>query len=162
MHSRTRRPSGFSLVEVTLAIGIIALTILSTVGLLGVGLGMNRDSVAQTGAASVVREIVADLQMLSDWSSPSPRLQITPASGSDTPEMFFVTYNGEFIPASETTAQQRIDASYRVDVRFAPNGATSPPTLHMVVSWPTGMAGNDTWPAPGSSIYEVVASLKSF
>jgi len=156
MHSRSRRPSGFSLVEVTLAIGIIALTILSTLGLLGVGMGMNRDSVAQTGAASLVREIVADLQMLNDWSSPSPRLEITPG----TPKMFYVTYNGDIIPASNTTAQQRIDASYRVDVSFGANSASTPPTLHMVVSWPTGMAGNDTWPAAGSSTYEVVASLK--
>lgn len=156
----SRRRPGFSLVEVTLALGIVTLAILSTLGLLGIGLSMNRDTVARTEAASVAREVITDLQMLRDWNSTSPRLQLLPSPGSPTPSTFYVLPDGTFISGTDFSEQERLDSSYRVDVSFGSANGAKPPAVHVVVSWPTGQAGTGTWPSPASSIYEVVASLK--
>jgi uncharacterized protein (TIGR02598 family) len=151
----------FSLIEVILAIGIVAMAILSTIGLLTIGLEMNRDSVARTGAASIAREVSADFQMLQDWGRPSPRLRVTPNPGASSPTTFYVSTDGTYESAEDANTEERIGAAYRVDVSFGPAAGAVPPTLHVVVSWPTGMAGTGTWPAPASSIYEVVSSLSS-
>ena len=160
-------PLAFSLVEVTLALGIVTMAILSTIGLLTIGLEMNRDSVARTGAASVAREVIADFQMLDDWGQPSPQLRVTPNSVGNATQTFYVSSHGSYLPAGSVSNEERIGASYRVDVTFkaapasVPGELPRPLPLHVVVSWPTGSAGNGDWPAPASSIYEVVSSLSS-
>ena len=153
--------SGFSLVEVTLALGIVTVAILATVGLLTIGLEMNRDTVARTGAASVAREVIADFQMLDDWDEPSPRLQVTPSSANTSPSTFYVLPDGTYRAAGAVNNQERVGAAYRVDVIFGQASGAIPPAMHVVVSWPTGTAGTGTWPSTSSSIYEVVSSLSS-
>lgn len=150
--------SGFSLVEVTLALGIVTMAILSTLGLLTVGLQLNRDSVARTEAASVAREVVTDLQMLTDWDSPSPRLGITPNSAGTTPSTFYVTPDGSLLSAASASDQQKTTAAYRVDVAFA-SASGSPRAVHVVLSWPPNSPESGLWPGPASSIYEAVTSL---
>jgi len=155
---------GFSMVEVTLALGIVSFAILTTLGLLAVGLNVNRDSVANTEAASVAREIAADLQMMGDWSdssNSSPRFQIPakPPTGSNAPDTLYVTRAGTYLNADTITDVERISALFRVDVHFGPTTGALPPVVHILVSWPTGVAGNDTWPSTESSTYEVVSSL---
>lgn len=148
------------MVEVTLALGIITIAIVSTLGLLAVGLNMNRDSVANTEAASVAREIAADLQMIEDWSdatAQSPRLQITPTP--DTSLRYYVQQDGRYLPASSTTETERITSRFRVDISFGPSSNNQPPIIHLLVSWPTGTAGNGTWPARESATFETVSSL---
>jgi uncharacterized protein (TIGR02598 family) len=55
-------PQGFSLVEVTLAIGIAAFCLLAVFALLPVGLDSNRESHRHTAAAALATDVVADLR----------------------------------------------------------------------------------------------------
>lgn len=145
------------MVEVTLALGIVAATVVSTLGILAVGLEMNRDSVAATEAASVAREVAADLQMLEDWSEPSPRFRITPEFDGETPTTLYVNGDGTYLNAESASSEDRVNSAYRVDVSFGDGGGTRQPVAHIVVSWPTGVAGSGTWPSAQSSAYELVA-----
>lgn len=58
----TRRAAGFSLIEVTLALGIIAFAFLAVFGLLPVGLDTFRRSMDRTEAAQIAQRLVAEAQ----------------------------------------------------------------------------------------------------
>ncbi len=60
--------SAFSLVEVTLALGIISVSLLSLIGLLPAGLGVLRESMDQTVHAQIVQRIAAGVAT-SEFSS---------------------------------------------------------------------------------------------
>ncbi len=55
------RAAAFSLVEVTLALGIVAVSLLSLIGLLPAGLGVLRESMDQTLHAQIVQRISSGL-----------------------------------------------------------------------------------------------------
>lgn len=59
------RAGGFTLVEVTIAIGIVSFALLGLIGLLPAGLGSLRDSVEQSMNAQIVQRISGDLVMRS-------------------------------------------------------------------------------------------------
>ena len=69
-----RRPHAFSLVEVTLAIGVAAFCLIAVFGLLPVGLQTNRNATSQTVATNIIAFVVADLranyQNQGTWRSP--------------------------------------------------------------------------------------------
>ena len=56
-----KRAGAFSLVEVTLALGIVAVSLLSLIGLLPAGLGVLRESMDQTLHAQIVQRISSGL-----------------------------------------------------------------------------------------------------
>ena len=58
----TNQSKAFSLVEVTIALGVASFCLVITFALLPVGMTTNRDSVEQTLAASLSSSIVADLR----------------------------------------------------------------------------------------------------
>lgn len=66
--SSSSRAKAFSLVEVTLALGIISVSLLSLLGLVPAGLGVLRESMDQTVHAQIVQRITAGL-VSSDFSS---------------------------------------------------------------------------------------------
>jgi uncharacterized protein (TIGR02598 family) len=57
-----RRVHAFSLVEVTLAIGIAAFCLVALFGLMPVGVQANRNATSQTAATNIVAAVVADLR----------------------------------------------------------------------------------------------------
>lgn len=61
MRSEQRR-AGFSLVEVTLAIGVAAFCLLAVIGLVPTAIKIQQASVQQTAANGIVSEIIADLR----------------------------------------------------------------------------------------------------
>jgi uncharacterized protein (TIGR02598 family) len=56
-----RASTAFSLVEVTLALGIVSVSLLSLIGLLPAGLGVLRESMDQTVHAQIIQRIAAGL-----------------------------------------------------------------------------------------------------
>jgi uncharacterized protein (TIGR02598 family) len=60
--TRLRKTSGFSLVEVTMALGIIAFSFLTLLGLLQTGLNVFRGSIDRTLAAQISQQILNEKQ----------------------------------------------------------------------------------------------------
>src|SRR5438874_4482039 len=57
-----RRVHAFSLVEVTLAIGVAAFCLLAVFGLVPIGVQTNRNATSQTAAANIMAAVIADLR----------------------------------------------------------------------------------------------------
>jgi Tfp pilus assembly protein PilV len=62
MKVQTRSASGFSLVEITLAIGVAAFCLLTVLGLLAVGLQTQQASIQQTTANQILSQVAASLR----------------------------------------------------------------------------------------------------
>jgi type II secretory pathway pseudopilin PulG len=62
---RLRRVHAFSLVEVTLAIGIAAFCLLAVFGLMPIGVQTNRNTNSQAAAANIMAAVIADMRAAS-------------------------------------------------------------------------------------------------
>lgn len=62
MRSHPPRKSGFSLVEVTIGLGIMSFSLVALIGMLPVGMDTFRKSVETTVQAQIVQQLVNDLQ----------------------------------------------------------------------------------------------------
>ena len=122
----SRVASGFSLVEVTLALGIAGFCMLVIVGMLPVGLGNNRNSIEQSAAANLARCVVADLRAAknSEDTNKSPQYEIL-FSTSAAQTTYFAddgTKAGSVPPggcqATTTIDADRIPASVRIKITW--------------------------------------------
>ncbi len=92
---------GFSMVEVTMALGLISFAMLGVLGLLPVGLSTVQQAMVQTGEAGIARQIRSDLQQISLTSLPTFASQpkyytpqgIRVASASSTDAYFIATFS---------------------------------------------------------------------
>jgi len=64
-----RRLHAFSLVEVTLALGIAAFCLIAVFGLVPVGVQTNRNATSQTAATNILSSVVSDIRASPKWSS---------------------------------------------------------------------------------------------
>lgn len=145
MTCRGRRHCGFSLVEVTLAMGVAAVSLLVIFSLLPVGLQTNQRSIEQTTSADILSAVVADLR-----ASPvtSPRgnattskqfsINISAAGSTETTTLFFNS-------SGESSASQQSDSRYRLTVTFVSSGggAKTASWADLKVTWPAGAAPTD-------------------
>jgi type II secretory pathway pseudopilin PulG len=78
---KKRFTSAFSLVELTLALGIAAFCLIAVFGLMPVGVQTNRNATSQTAATNIIAFVVADLRATlktpGTWTGLSPILCIT-------------------------------------------------------------------------------------
>ena len=72
-----RAVSGFSLVEVTLALGIAAFCFIAVIGIIPVGVQTNRNATSQTAATNIMTAVVTDLRATSKTKFGSPQFGIT-------------------------------------------------------------------------------------
>lgn len=140
MNFRSSFRQAFSLVEVTLALGIAAISLLAIFTLLPVGIKTNQIAIEQTASTDVLSAIAADLRSTPvttprGGATTSPRFTINvPANpvGSSTSATLFFTTEGQFSPSLTTNSR------YRVTVTFLPNGnGTRTATLvDLKATWP--------------------------
>ncbi len=57
-----RRVAAFSLVEVTLAIGIAAFCLIAVFGLVPIAVQTNRNATSQTAATNIIASVIADMR----------------------------------------------------------------------------------------------------
>ena len=117
--------SGFSLVEVTLAIGIAAFCLIAVFGLIPVGVQTNRNATSQTAATNIIASVIADMRATT--SSISPQYGITFGSS----KTLYFDGAGQFATSLGTNSR------YRARITFP--------------SSPAGLSYADvkvTWPAP--------------
>ena len=144
------KTSAFSLVEVTLALGISAFCLVALFGLLPIGVQTNRDATSRTRASNIMTGVIADLRATPRCIATSTQYQITlgtlclPVSTSSPKTLYF---NSEGEASCDLAGSQQADCisawspaiqtRYRLTVTF--------PTS------PTGLSYADvrvTWPAP--------------
>jgi uncharacterized protein (TIGR02598 family) len=139
MKFRTR--NAFSLVEVTLALGVAAFSLLVIYSLLPVGLQTNRRAIEQTASVDILSAVAADLRATpvttprgNATTSPQFGINIPAAGNAGTTTLFF---NG----TDQFAKSQQPDSRYRVTMRFVSSsgGGSKTATLADVrVTWPAG------------------------
>jgi hypothetical protein len=68
--------TAFSLVEVTLALGIAAFCFIAVIGIIPVGVQTNRNATSQTAATNIMATVVTDLRATQKTKTGSPQLGI--------------------------------------------------------------------------------------
>jgi type II secretory pathway pseudopilin PulG len=132
--------AAFSLVEVTLALGIAAFCLIAVFGLIPVAALTNRNATSQTAATNIMAAVVADLRATPMTISTSAQFALNipadPTSPQDPPpcsgtQTLYLNSKGQIV----TT-----DARYRVVVTFVRNPSATRTTgvtyARLKVSWP--------------------------
>jgi len=155
-----RFTSAFSLVELTLAIGVAAFCLIAVFGLIPVGVQTNRNSTSETQATTIIALAIADLratQIGAQFGSPMYGFFPIPTDPTSPPQ--FVA--PDFVPCSggqtSTTSQVKyIDSlgqsstsfnastsRYRLTLTFVKNTTATSTTgalyVHLKVTWPAAI-----------------------
>jgi uncharacterized protein (TIGR02598 family) len=134
----------FSLVEVTLALGIAAFCLIAVIGTIPVGVRTTRNATSQTAATNIMSAVVADLRATPKSSSTSAQFAITFGTART---LFF---DGVGQCSLNVTGSTRVDGSSWVpplQTRYQLNVTWNP-------SPPAGMRWADvkvTWPAAATA-----------
>jgi uncharacterized protein (TIGR02598 family) len=138
-----RRSSAFSLVEVTLALGIAAFCLIAVFGLMPVGVQTNRNATSQTAATSVITAIIADLRATPRMNNTSSQFGIT--FGTNPPPLYF-DESGQLATAG--------NSRYQLNITW--NSSAFPGLFYadLKVSWPAAAS-----PANASGSVEMFAAI---
>lgn len=129
--------SAFSLVEVTLALGVAAFCLLSVFGLLPIGLNSNHAAAGQTAANGILSAVMADLRATPAGSSSGAAtsqhfsINIPAANQTGTTTLYFSS-DGQCVAPSESRSR------YLLTISFLANGSSSKSATlaNLKVSWP--------------------------
>ncbi|MGB8352336.1 MAG: hypothetical protein WCD79_00455 [Chthoniobacteraceae bacterium] len=166
MRAHFARPAAFSLVEVTLALGVAAFGLIAVFGLLPAGLNNTQTSIRQTAAGNIMVGIVSDLRQTPTANqiasataagntilkavSPRYGIDITQASakgylsdsGATTPAT-----SGTNTPVSLANSSLNASSNYQVNITITPATAvpSTPPvrtaTVAVIqITWPAAAA----------------------
>ena len=137
--------AAFSLVEVTLALGVAAFCLLAVLGLLPVGVQTNRNASSQTIASNIIATVVSDLRTTPAVAMTSPEFAIT----FDAEKTLFFDASGQALPSLSA------DSRYRLNVTWnsAPTGLRY---AVLKVTWPAEVDPATT--PPGGSV-EIFAAF---
>ena len=139
-----RHRAAFSLVEVTLALGVMAFCLVPLSGLLPLGMQSNKASIAQTTANGILSAVITDLRAAPSANAPllsatSQQFQIVIPGNSETNALAGGTgsppryFTGDGQCSSSMTSQ----AHYLLSITFLPNsGARTATFVKLQVSWP--------------------------
>src|SRR6266446_4162570 len=156
-----RRVHAFSLVELTLALGIAAFCLVAVFGLIPIGVQTNRNATSQTAATNMLADVIADIRSTATATAsatPSKLYSIAiPAAGSSntTPQLFYLDGAGRsaaiIAPVSPTPFQPRYVLSVTFpQVNPTPTPPALPPTYADVkIIWP---AASPTPASPSGSV----------
>jgi uncharacterized protein (TIGR02598 family) len=131
--------SAFSLVEVTLALGVAAFSLITILGLMAVGLKTNSNSTSRTAGTSIMAVVVADIRAAAratPSATPSALYNImVPARGTSnsSPQTLYFNDAGGFTITLGTTSR------YQLNVTFPANpdpSAFSSTYADLRVTWP--------------------------
>lgn len=132
--------SGFSLVEICLALGIAAFCLVAIFALLPIGLRGNLESSEETVATGILTQVAADLNscpVTSPRGKQATTMQFAlgiPANPVSSEVSSGARYFSEAGYEGTAVTPQSL---YRVDVTFLPNVATNAATMaHVKASWP--------------------------
>ena len=146
-----RGTAGFSMIEVTLAVGIIGFCLVAVIGLLPTGLRTQQDAQEEARAASALNMVASAAESLrfigrpggdATWAfpnyfsdDPDPSMSRTEVSVRQTAwnKTFFISEGGVIIPTSDATTIRRQTLFVRV---YPPATEGRPVTIYAAVAWP--------------------------
>ena len=133
---RATSPNGFSLVEVVLAIGVVAFAFVAIFGMLPTGLGISRQAMDASVGSQIAQRIINDAQQ-SDFSELLKDASGKPIAGTNQTgrkaERYFDDQGGELPAVSKK------DAIYHVNTRITPatampkTGTANGDNVHLAV-----------------------------
>jgi uncharacterized protein (TIGR02598 family) len=146
-------PGGFSLVEVTLALGVAAFCLISLLGLIPLGMQTNQSAVSQTAAASILSSVIADLRATARATPTSAQYDIT----FGTAKLLYVDDQGRAVTPADPNAAPR----YRIMITFpaSPEGLFAPTFVSLKITWP---ALADPATTPPAGFVETFAALDRY
>jgi len=177
MKTRSTYSAGFSLIEVTLALGIAAFCLLSVFGLLPLGLSNTQNASEQTIVSGIATAISSDLHSVSTISSSGTAgtplygiamPQLGQASyGSPIQHTLFFTADGSLSGAADTNASASKGARYRATIEIQQDatlgGISNQTTLYkawVLITWPAlADPTANVLPSNFSGSYEYVTAL---
>jgi len=118
--------SAFSLVELTLALGIAGFALIAASGLVSVGVSTNRHAASETAANSIIAAVVADLRATPKTLSTSSQFAITFGANA----RLYSDGNGQF------TTFLGANSRYQINVTW--NGSSGLRYADLKVTWPAG------------------------
>jgi len=140
----------FSLVEVTMALGIAAFCLLAIFGLLPVGMKSHQNAIEQTAVAGIATGIMADLRTTPATNSTSPNYNIA----IPTNTKLYLREDGSATSASGTDSKYLAWVSFSVPPQ--PRAATM---VHLLITWPAAADLNNNPPVNYSGSFEAVSAL---
>jgi hypothetical protein len=127
----------FSLVELTLALGVASFCLIAVSGLLPVGIRTSQDAISETASASILSAVIADLRATPETTATSPQFGLTFGS----PATLYLDSNGR--SATMTASRYRLTISFPAN----PTGLYAATFAHLEVSWPAPADPATTPPA---------------
>lgn len=121
---KKRFASAFSLVELTLALGIAAFCLIALFGLVPVAVLANRNATSQTAATNIMAAVVSDLRATPKANTTSAQFGIT----FGTNAILYFDGSGQF-----TTS---LGANSRYQLNLTWNGSTGLRYADVRVTWP--------------------------
>jgi uncharacterized protein (TIGR02598 family) len=140
---KRRSTPAFSLVEVTLALGIAAFCLIAVFGLMPVGVQANRNATSQTAATNIIAAVVSDLRATPKNSTTSSQFSI--AFGTNPPPMYF-DGTGQFATTLGSNSRYQLNITW--------TGSAGLRYADLKVTWPAAAI-----PANASGSVETFAAF---
>ena len=139
MRGTARNRSGFSIVEIALALGVAAVCLVTIFALLPIGLQTTQNADQELASGDLIGSVIADLRATPVTTPPgnattSPKFAISipanPVGLSTTTTLFF---NSEGQSSTSLISNSR----YQLTITFLPNtGSRSATLIGLKVTWP--------------------------
>lgn len=153
-----RDRTGFSLVEISIALGVAAFCLLAILGLLQTGVTSEQTTVGKTAAWGILSTVFSDLSSTPSDTTTSKAYNISFTGSS--PQTIYFTKAG--VPTGVAGSAPSADSYYRLSVGFQKASATfaSPTLARLLVTWPAKADPSPgAWPTKASGSVEVITSL---
>src|SRR5205085_3752562 len=144
MKQALRDTRGFSLVEVVLAIGVVAFCLFAILGMFPVALKTQQTSVRQTTANEILAQILADLR--ADVRLPPGQASKEQTSGFNlhghwadiaTPDTIYFTNDGDQTPAGGVNVSPvPSDAVFRAKITYLLPPTSTTSLASITITWP--------------------------
>lgn len=153
-----RDRTGFSLVEISIALGVAAFCLLAILGLLQTGVTSEQATVGKTAAWGILSTAFSDLNSIPSGNTTSKAYKLSLTKSS--PQTIYFTKAG--IPTGEVGSAPSADSYYCLTVGVQNPSATfaSPTLTRLLVTWPAKAdPAPGAWPTKASGSVEVITSL---
>ena len=153
--------TAFTLVEVTIALGVAAFCLLAVFGLMQSGLMSEKATIGQTVANDVLSTLFADLRSTPATNPVSQVFQVSLAD-QDLAKAQTLYFTESLKPTGALGTPPTADSRYRATIGIKAPAApgTAPTQARIVVSWPAASDPDPKiWPTRAAGSVEVLTAL---